>query len=136
MNLSRISVQVEVEVHPQRLTDLLCGALEGGSNYWYMIENFDKHDVDTGEQVEYMHEAPMAGGWIEFSACGDDGDYGQFSYGGCNRFRLDWAGMKTGLKVMASKYPEHMAIFLDENDDAETSDVYLQCCLFGELVFG
>ena len=125
-----VEVKIEVEVSAVRMSELLCCALEGGSNYWYLIELADKNDA------EFMHEAPMKGGWIEFSAMGDDGEFGDFWFGGCNRFRLDWDSMIKGLKVMAAKYPEHMRNFLDENDDAETGDVFLQCCLWGEVVFG
>jgi len=37
---------------------------------------------------------------------------------------------------MASEAPRHFADFIAENDDAETADVFLQCCLFGRIVFG
>jgi len=37
---------------------------------------------------------------------------------------------------MAEKYPRHFHNFLEENDDAETGDVFIQCCLFGEIVYG
>jgi hypothetical protein len=32
--------------------------------------------------------------------------------------------------------PRHFADVLNENDDAGTGDVFLQCCLFGEIIFG
>lgn len=37
---------------------------------------------------------------------------------------------------MPVKYPRHWADVLAENDDATTGDVFLQCCLFGECIFG
>jgi hypothetical protein len=49
--------------------------------------------------------------------------------------RLDMAAIKNGLKVMAEKYPHHWQDFVSENDDAITGDVFLQCCLFGEIVY-
>jgi hypothetical protein len=45
------------------------------------------------------------------------------------------AAIKSGLKVMAEKYPHHWQDFVSENDDAITGDVFLQCCLFGEIVY-
>ena len=34
------------------------------------------------------------------------------------------------------QYPHHYANAITEDHDAETGDVYLQLCLFGELIFG
>ena len=42
----------------------------------------------------------------------------------------DWA------QIMADKFPRHFANILNENDDAETGDVFLQCCLWGDIVYG
>jgi len=44
--------------------------------------------------------------------------------------------IKTGLKLFAEKDSRDFKDFLNENDDACTSDNFLQLCLFGELVFG
>jgi hypothetical protein len=42
----------------------------------------------------------------------------------------------TGLHLLAEKYPKHFNDFVTENEDADTGDIYLQLCLFGEVVFG
>jgi hypothetical protein len=44
--------------------------------------------------------------------------------------------MAKGLQVMAEKYPVHFNNFDSDNFDAETGDVFLQCSLFGEIVYG
>ncbi len=49
--------------------------------------------------------------------------------------RLDLASIANGLNVMASKYPRHFADFLNENADGITGDIFLQCCLLGEVVY-
>jgi len=51
-------------------------------------------------------------------------------------WKLDLDACKRGLQVMAEEYPRHFADFMSENEDAETADVWLQCCLFGEVVYG
>jgi len=38
--------------------------------------------------------------------------------------------------VMAKKEPRHFADFLKEDYDETTGDVFLQCCLFGEVIYG
>jgi hypothetical protein len=124
----KLTVRTEVEFDATRLNDLLCCALEGGSNYWYMI-----HDVSAGKA--YYDAVPYSGGWIMFTACGDDGEY-NFQHHGETQFKLNWVAMVKGINIMANAYPYHFANFLAENEDAETGDVFLQCCLFGEIIFG
>ena len=41
-----------------------------------------------------------------------------------------------GLAIMAEKYPRHFADLLNENDDADTHDVFMQCVVLGEVVYG
>ena len=50
--------------------------------------------------------------------------------------RLDLESIADGLNVMATHYPRHFADFLNEAADDLTADVFLQCCLFGELICG
>lgn len=50
-------------------------------------------------------------------------------------FRLDLKSIGQGLDALATKYPRHFADLVNENTDAITADVLLQCCLFGELIY-
>jgi len=50
--------------------------------------------------------------------------------------RLDLESIGDGLNVMAMNYPRHFADFLNEAADAITADAFLQCCLFGALIYG
>jgi hypothetical protein len=49
---------------------------------------------------------------------------------------LNHAAVIRGLEVLAQKYPERMAEIINDEDDAETADVFLQVCLFGEILYG
>ena len=44
--------------------------------------------------------------------------------------------MKKGLDLMAGEHQRHWQDFINENDDADTADVFMQLCLFGEIVYG
>lgn len=44
--------------------------------------------------------------------------------------------LQQGLQRMARKYPRHFADFMAENDDAITGDVFLQCVVLGEVIYG
>lgn len=132
---------VPVEVTEERVRHLLCSAFEGGSNYWYMIEGYKyapglkekdftskkgkHHDGDWGRP----YTVPFVPGCaiIISDMEGDDSE---------KRYELDRAALERGLKVMAEKYAHHWADFVKENDDAITADVFLQCCLFGDCIYG
>jgi hypothetical protein len=53
---------------------------------------------------------------------------------------LDRAALKRGLRVMATLKPgeggHHFGDFMAGNGDEITGDVFIQCCLFGEIVYG
>lgn len=123
--LTTIAVPQNITV--QRIKDLLCCAIEGGSNYW--CETMDRKGGITQKQAEYRQDVPFVeGGWLEVVPYEDDGKG--------KKFRLDLDTIKKGLTIFAEKYPRHFGDFVQENDDAETGDVFLQCCCFGEAIYG
>lgn len=44
--------------------------------------------------------------------------------------------IERALQLMADKYPRHWIDFINENTDATTGDVFLQLCVFKEVVYG
>ena len=50
--------------------------------------------------------------------------------------QLDLKSLGDGLNVMATNYPRHFADFVNQAADSLTADVFLQCCLFGDLICG
>jgi hypothetical protein len=128
------------EVSEERVRDLLCSAWEGGSAYWCTMKDrkvpkaaaaiIEKERSERGEF--YGHEYPFIPGVkvILTDASGEDTS-------DCPEpWVLTRKKLVDGLQVMATKYPRHFANFLNEDDDAETGGVYLQCCLFGDIIFG
>lgn len=108
-----------------RIANLLVGAFEGGSNYWIEWAEIQAGPVVGtvwGERQPF-YGAPFSGGAIVVQPFEDPSA------------ALDRTAIQRGLKVMANKYPHHFADALTEHDDATTADVFLQCCLFGELVY-
>lgn len=51
-------------------------------------------------------------------------------------FELRFDNVAPGLEVLAIYYPRHFADLVNENADSVTGDALLQCCIFGELVYG
>ena len=127
-----VSVNVKHEITLDRISNLLCSAFEGGSNYWYQIDKFIKPEnlsFRTDEEQIYRHlDYPLnEGGALIINDLEGDEDEPK---------RLDLDAIKKGLQIMAEKYPRHMSDFLNDNDDAETGDVFLQCCIFGDAIYG
>lgn len=110
------------------MSDLLCSAFEGGSNYWYLIERFEYPLGKTRKDFRYPHvEVPFQeGGAIIVSAQEEPK----------KKYRLDRAALAKGWALMRDEYARHYADAMTEDGDATTGDVFLQCCLFGEVVYG
>ena len=51
-------------------------------------------------------------------------------------YLLNLKKIKRGMTVMAKKEPKHFADFVSGDYDQTTGDVFLQCCLFGEVIYG
>ena len=78
-----------------------------------------------------MHDVPfMKGGYIDIC------DKHEPKNPKREKGRLDRAAIEKGFQVMLEKAPRHLGNLLADHADAETGDVFLQCCLFGQVVFG
>lgn len=51
-------------------------------------------------------------------------------------FVLDCDAILLGLQVMADDYSDHWNDFLNQNDDANTADIFGQCCVYGKVIYG
>lgn len=124
-------VDVTTPITDRQIADLLCSAFEGGSDYW-----IHKIDVHRGKNDGRPYGEEYTPGYLSapFSQDGYvDVDPGE----GEPIVRLDHAALLKGLTVMAKDWPRHFGDALSEsNADATTGDVFLQCCLFGDIIFG
>lgn len=126
---------VNTMISADAVRNLLTSAFEGGSNYWYMIT---RKIVPRGIECRYLSDVPLVkGGTLVFTteAAGDEAmlaDDGK----SLKVFRLNRLAIQVGLTVMAAKFPKHFADIVTEDCDQNTADVFLQCCLFGELIYG
>lgn len=123
-----MKINIEYEVEDKRLADLLCCAIEGGIGYWARIAKVSKGENDVkpwGDDYapDYIQAPFCTNGYVVF----EDED---------ESFTLDRESMKRGLGIMASKYPWHFNDFIAENEDSETGDVFVQCCLLGDIFYG
>ena len=132
-----ITFPATIQVSRQRVSDLLCCALEGGSNYWYEIREFVKPTAFTfytdREDSVFKHlDYPLnEGGQLHIADKNDSAE-------AHTTHILCLGSIAHGLTIMSGdpRYKRHWQDFLDENEDADTGDVFLQLCLYGEVVFG
>jgi len=121
-------VTIPVEITNEQMENLLVTAFEGGSGYWMYIKSIKyppgKERKDYGDFPVYEVPFVKNGAVI----IGDNETE--------ETWTLTLLKMKKGLRIMAKKYPHHFKDVLMEDGDADTGDVFLQCSLFGELVYG
>jgi len=114
------------DIQKERILNLLVSATEGGSNYWYMIQNHNAKEVEH----KYFQEVPLKeNGFLMI-----DDEQGEKTLK--EPVRVDLKSLKTGYSIFKEKYPTHYADLIKENDDATTGDVFLQCVVFGEVIYG
>ena len=123
-------------VSTQRISDLLCTAFEGGVSYWSEWPSPDAFpEGQSRADFEFFHiELPLVeGGSVKFRDAEEPDEEFADADG---YYRLNLEKVTKGLKVMAAEYPYHWGNFVSENDDADTGDCFLQCCIFGRIIYG
>lgn len=124
-------MKLTIDVSNTVIANVLCCAFEGGVGYWCCIVDHLKPTVvwshpDWREVFPHVHYPLSYGGGLVLLDEEED-----------TKYQLTRVEIQQGLKVMHQKYPRHFADMLDESRcDAVTGDVFLQCSLFGEVIYG
>jgi hypothetical protein len=126
--MKKHKIQVTVEVTEERMKDLLCNAMEGGSAYWAKIDKYIIPDNADTSTVEFKH--------IDIPFIDGCGIMIKDQFGDDEPKLLNMESMLKSLKIMGEKYNWHLEAFVHENDDAETGDVFLQCALYDKIIYG
>lgn len=142
---------VTIDFTAEKIKGLLCSALEGGSNYWYMhVRNVLRpglrmEDFREGGKFQtpgdYWHPLqliPLERGCASIYTTEGVGEDEMLvdDKGKPKEFRLDREAIMNGLRLIGTEYPAQFARIISGDDDAETGDVFLQLCLFGKLIYG
>lgn len=131
-----MEIKVTKELTTEQIGDLLCSALEGGSNYWYMITQAHRPAAWPKGESHFMHEYPLTEDGYLLITDEVGGTDEQREIPDNKPFKLDLAAIKRGLEIMGTDFVQHFADAMTDNGDAETGDVFLQCCVFGKLIYG
>lgn len=129
---------VSQTVSSKDIADLIVTAFEGGSAYWCQSAYLTKvpdytPEPDQVNVVQYSHHQVYDGDFL-FKVGFDDpeGEEGE----GKGRKDIGPAELQAGLNIFATKYPERFGNWLKENYDAEDADVFWQCVVLGDIVYG
>lgn len=109
-------VHVKFDVSRDRLESLLDSASRGAS-YWAQCPEL--------AYASGIREV-MTGGYLEIVDREEDD----------KKHSLTLGKIKKGLKIMAIKEPSSFSDLLEGEADDSTGDTFLQCALFGEVIYG
>ncbi len=134
-------MKIEINIPNRRVYEILCNAMyqlpwfsmcdcsyEAISAFWYS---------DANEENRRSNEKPSYEDKIFTYLLASDGHIVKFMDDeSCEPAYMNWARIESGTRLMAEQHPVHFADFMLENDDAVTADVWLQCVLLNEVVYG
>ena len=133
MDQSTLTINRPVKITNHQIASLLCTAFEGGSGYWARAEL-----AYTPTEAE-MNDAETYGDWAGYAFYMVNHPDFKFTLTDLEEdesYTITLDSLKKGLKVMAKKYTRHFDNFINENDDANTGDVFLQCAVFKKVIYG
>jgi hypothetical protein len=122
-----VTVNVPHGVPAQRIADLIIAALEGGSNYWCnRFRLIEPQKRVLSEKPWYASPELYVDPDMQIAVEDDEG----------YTHVIGAEHIKNALGLMASKHPTHFADFLQEQEDANTADIFLQLVVLKDVVYG
>ena len=129
-------VPFEVKITSEMLDNILTTAFEGGSNYW---ANYDYvNEVEIYEDYNALDLTDFYSWEIVIYQYGEI-NFQQYDLDTQEQLELsvlDRNSLFKGAEIMAKDYPRHFEDWINGDWDSITADVYLQCCLFGDIIYG
>lgn len=120
----------------QILSDLIVTALEGGSNFWYLIKDEadaeirkykDSNNLHNNCFSEWVFVALENGAKIQIHDIEDEENL---------LGTLTIESLHKATRLISEKYPAEYANMLEEDYDADSADIFFQLAVMGEVVYG
>ena len=125
------NIKISLEIPQNRILDLLITGFDQGILYWgKWFDNIIPIKTDKAL------EARAGSGYAYPLIPGGAIIIQEWGYPEQKTYKLNLPAIKKGLNIMSEKYPIHFADFIGQNEDAITADVFIQCCIFGEVKYG
>jgi hypothetical protein len=150
-----LAITITIPLH--RAWDVWVSAIEGGIGYWSRL-GYGGGAASTRDDRRRAAESLGVDAMRHFDACTDAAQlryFAPFVEGGyvelleIDEFaqdddghaltiphRVDGETIMRGFALLALKFPRHLALVLDGEDDATTADLVVQLGVFGEVRYG
>jgi hypothetical protein len=116
---------IKIEITKEIFEDIIVTALEGGSNYWYLLkDNLPKNKDNEPLSIRISNML-----W-------DNIEYKLPVYDIENEDELLGYLSQESLINTLQQNPEKLSCFLEGNYDADDADYIFQIAIMGEVVFG
>jgi hypothetical protein len=130
--MTTITFGASINIDARKITDQIVTALEGGSGYWMASFKPAGGDIKTNVSPWYDDEKIWAGNFdIEVKVHDEDIVPGQG-----DAFHFTPESVNKGLQWLLNNHAWRIEQIVKESGDAETADVFLQACLFEDIVYG
>jgi hypothetical protein len=120
-------------VPAQKIRDQFTGSFSGGSNYWLQAAKLMKADNVPSGRPWYSCPEVFEGAFAIELGFDNPNEYEGMGNG---RKTITDADVPKAFEVMRRDHPKAFAAMMNGTGDADTADVFLQCCLFGKVVYG
>lgn len=115
---------IDGRTREQVWSDLIVGALEGGSNYWYKILNHNKTEVGA-EYLSQIFEKP--GAWLLIKDNAEQLDKPK---------KVTSQDLEEAWDLLKKDYDWIFARICQGQDDANDADIFFQLAVFRKVIFG
>lgn len=115
------------EFDSEAVAHLIINAIDTHRSIGTWIDGFDTSGIERPEGVAWwkqLYKVIDTDNWVLV-----------FEVEG-KKHKMNRASVTRALKLFRTKHPRHYEDWVNENDDAITADVFLQLCVFGEVIFG
>lgn len=126
-----MKVTIDYEITYDIFSCVIVDSLEGGSNYWYIL-NTDAFIDDLPKTKEPLSvriaEALYNNTGVNITVYDleTDENLGQLNYDSCMR----------AFNLMSLNYKQSLLDIINEESDSSDADIFLQLAVMGEVVFG
>lgn len=131
-----LKMLITVEMTYRKILDQFIAAFESscGSHYWAQGVTYTGSPKPDPNKIWYDDINLMSWRGWKFEIRYDVPELPEGN--GKGKKTINLTAVQLGLGVMAQKHPRHFAEMLNEDGDASTADVLLQCIVFGDTIYG
>jgi hypothetical protein len=124
---------IPLNITKEQIADQLCTALEGGSNYWYMLGDIDRIYFDKSlTLVDNLVRSFLVDKEYELNVYDIESDEDEPDLLG----KVTYKSIGNAFTLMGAHYPKQLANIISGDYDADDSDVWFQLATMGEVVYG